>query len=71
MREVINISLPKSMADQIRLEVKKNDYASVSEFMRHLIRSWNTQKLALELENDRKEFKKGKAKELKSLKDLI
>lgn len=71
MREVINISLPKSMADQIRLEVKKNDFASVSEFMRHLIRSWNTQKLALELENDRKEFKKGKAKELKSLKDLI
>lgn len=71
MREVINISLPKSMADQIRLEVKKNDYASVSEFIRHLIRSWNTQKLALELENDQKEFKKGKSKELKSLKDLI
>lgn len=71
MREVINISLPKTMADQIRAEVKNNDYASVSEFMRHLIRSWNTQKLALELEADRKEFKKGKAKELKSLKDLI
>ena len=71
MREVINISLPKAMADQVRLEVKKNDYASVSEFMRYLIRSWNTQKLAIELENERKEFKKGKAKELKSLKDLI
>jgi len=71
MREVINVSLPKAMADQVRLEVKNNDYASVSEFIRHLIRSWNTQKLVLELTNDREEFKKGKAKELKSLKDLI
>ena len=45
-------------------------FASTSEFMRHLIRVWNTQKLAEELKAEREQFRKGNYKVLKSLKDL-
>ncbi len=41
--QTINISLPKNLFDQIRLETKEGTYASVSEFFReaarHLLRT--------------------------------
>jgi len=70
MRNVINISLPAPMVKEIRQEVKKGEYASVSEFFRHLIRLWNTHKLGNELLNDRADFEYGKGKVLKSLENL-
>ena len=70
MREVINISLPSLMAKTVKTAVKTGDYASTSEFFRHLLRLWNTYKLAEELKKDRKQFMAGKGKVLKSLKDL-
>jgi len=70
MREVINISLPSPMAKTVKTAVKTGDYASTSEFFRHLLRLWNTYKLAEELKKDRKQFMAGKGKVLKSLKDL-
>lgn len=70
MRQVINISLPESMVQIIKYGVEKGGYASTSEFIRHLIRIWNTENLAKELKTDRKQFKKGKGIELKSLNDL-
>jgi len=70
MREVINISLPAPMAKTVKAAVKKGEYASTSEFFRHLLRLWNTYKLADELKNDRREFMAGKGKVLKSLKEL-
>ena len=70
MRNIINISLPDTMAKTVKKEVKKGEFASTSEFFRHLIRLWNTRKLAQELNNDKKEFEAGKGKILKSLKDL-
>lgn len=70
MRNIVNISLPPEMVKMIKKEVKTGDYASVSEFIRHLIRLWKTNKLAQDLEEGRKAFESSKGKELKSLKDL-
>ena len=66
MREVMNISLPASMTAVIKKEVKRGGYASVSEFIRHLIRL----QLADEFNRDGKNFPAGKWKKLKSLRDL-
>lgn len=70
MRNIVNISLPKEMVADIKREVKAGKFASTSEFMRHLIRVWNMEKLAQELNKEREGFRKGKYKVLKSLKDL-
>ena len=70
MRNIVNISLPDSMVKIIKKNVKEGGYASTSEFIRHLIRLWNTKKLGNELKNDRKLFDAGEGIELKSLKDL-
>jgi len=70
MRNIMNISLPKEMVVDIKREVKAGKFASTSEFMRHLIRVWNTKKLAEELKKERVQFRKGNYKVLKSLKDL-
>ena len=70
MRQILNISLPSATVKMIKTEVKKGGYASVSEFMRHLIRLWNTEKLVGDVKQSRKEFADGKGKVLKSLKDL-
>jgi len=71
MREILNISLPEVMVKEVKNEVKKGHFASTSEFIRHLIRLWNTNKLAQELKNDRKDFDSGKGIKLRSLKDLM
>jgi len=72
MRQIINISLPKSMADTLKQEVKEGGFASVSEFIRHVIRLYNTEKLAKELNRETELIKQGKIKlyELKSLDQL-
>ncbi len=70
MREVINISLPAKMAVEVRKAVKQGGFVSISEFFRHLLRLWNTYKLSEEFKKNQKDFKAGKGKVLKSLKDL-
>lgn len=70
MRNIVNISVPAEMAKDIKREVKRGKFASTSEFMRHLIRVWNTCKLAEELKKEREQFRKGNYKVLKSLKNL-
>ena len=70
MRNIVNISLPKEMAADIKREVKTGKFASTSEFMRNLIRAWNTRKLADELKKEREQFCKGNYKVLTSLRDL-
>lgn len=70
MRNIVNISLPKEMVLDIKREVKRGKFASTSEFMRSLIRSWNTRKLAEEFRKEKEAFRKGRYKVLKSLKDL-
>lgn len=46
MRQIINISVPEAMAQNIKKEVQKGGYASTSEFIRYLIRLWKTKQLA-------------------------
>ena len=70
MRAVINISLPQQMVQTIEENVRSGRFASKSEFFRYLIREWQDNKLLQELNQSRNEFNQGKAKVLKSLKNL-
>lgn len=70
MRNVVNISLPQIMVKEIKTTVKKQGFASVSEFFRSLIRSWQEGNLLADIEQSRKEIKAGQGKILHSLKDL-
>jgi putative addiction module CopG family antidote len=38
MRTIVNISLPKEMAEEIKRDVKEGGYASTSEYIRELLR---------------------------------
>lgn len=70
MRGIISISLPTAMVKEVRREVKEKQFSSVSEFFRHLLRQWNTKRLAEDLRQDRREFELGKGRKLESLADL-
>jgi len=71
MRTILNISIPKSMASEVKKEVKDGKFASTSEFFRHLLRLWNTEKLYRDLKKSEEDYKKGKNwRKLNSLKDL-
>ena len=70
MRSIMNISMPTKVKAEIEEAVKEGGFATTSEFFRHLIRLWNTHKLAEELREERKNFEAGKGKVLRSLRDL-
>ena len=70
MRNVINISLPAPLTNIVESEIKSGQFASRSEFIRHLLRLWSENKLYNELEQSRKELETGRGKVLKTLKDL-
>ncbi len=68
-RDIINISLPKEMAQEVRKEAKSGGY-SVSEYVRYILREWKKENLARELRAEREQFVKGKGKVISSLKSL-
>jgi len=70
MRNIINISLPKELAESVKKEVRKGKFATTSEYFRHLLR---VQKAADEIEEARNDWKNGRKnwRVLKSLKDLM
>lgn len=70
MRAILNISLPQAMVDDVREHVAEGKYATVSEFFRTLVRNWQENRLLRELKESEAEFRAGKFKVLKSLKDL-
>ena len=71
MRNVINISLPSEMTQEVEKRVKRGEYATKSEFFRQILRHWlEEERLLRELEEAEKELKAGKGKILRSLKDL-
>jgi Arc/MetJ-type ribon-helix-helix transcriptional regulator len=70
MRQVINISLPQKMALDVKKEVKSGNYATTSEFFRDLLRMWQGSKLYNDIIESEKEFRQGKGKKLRSLKNL-
>ena len=51
-------------------EVKAGNFASTSEFFRHLWRLWKAEQLSAEIRMSERDFSRGKFKVLKSLKDL-
>lgn len=70
MRNIINISMPDNLVKIVRNEIREGNFASTSEFFRHLVRLWNTEKTLKDLEVSKKDFEKGRYKVLKSLDDL-
>ena len=70
MRSVLNISLPASLAAEVRKEVKAGHFASTSEFFRHIWRKWKEERLYRDVMKSKKEFSEGKGKLLKSFRDL-
>ena len=69
-RNILNISLPVKMAQRIKQEAKRDGYASVSEYIRHILREHDEKKELLLIEESRAEIRAGKWKKLHSLKDL-
>jgi len=67
MRNIMNISLPVELMRDVERQVKKGRFASVSEYVRQLIRS---DTLYEELVQQEKDFTAGRGILLKSLKDL-
>lgn len=71
MREVINISLPKELFREVERVMKKGKYSTRSEFLRELIRERIAEEdLLARIEKSEAEFRAGKGKILRSLKDL-
>lgn len=70
MRDILSISLPEKTVKEIKKQAKEGGFVSVSEFIRHMMRLWNTHKLIADVEQSRKEFAAGKGKILHSFKDL-
>jgi Arc/MetJ-type ribon-helix-helix transcriptional regulator len=69
-RNIINISLPATMAADIRREVHTEGFASISEYFRSIIREHKKNRLAEELQKDKVAFETGKAHKLTSLRSL-
>lgn len=70
MRQILNISMPLSMVKSIKKEVKDSGYASISEFLRHLIRLWQEEKWAKEFKSRSEDLDEGKGVVLESFKGL-
>ena len=70
MREVINISLPKELNKTVEEIIKREKYATKSEFFRDLLRMRIEGEILQKLVESRKELAAGKGKLLRSLKDL-
>jgi Arc/MetJ-type ribon-helix-helix transcriptional regulator len=70
MRNIVNISLPAELNREVEKAIKSGDFASKSEFFRHLLRLWKEEQVLRELRDSQREIAQGKGKTLKSLKDL-
>ena len=70
MRNIINISLPADIKKDVESAVKEGQFASTSEFFRHLWREWKYNQLVKSVRMSQKEIREGKGKTLRSLKDL-
>ncbi len=71
MRTIINISLPSELEKALERLMRKERYASKSEFVRSLIRERLIEDdILARVEEGRAEYRAGKAKKLRSLADL-
>ena len=70
MREILNLSLPTLLKNEVEMAVKNGGYASKSEFIRELLRLWREDRLLNDLHKSRKQILGGRGRVLRSLKDL-
>ena len=71
MRSILNISLSKELSHKVNSLVKKGRYSTKSEFLRDLIRAKiEEDELWDDIQKSEEEFRAGKGKLLRSLKDL-
>jgi Arc/MetJ-type ribon-helix-helix transcriptional regulator len=70
MRQIITISLPKSMADTVNQAVKTKSYVNKSEFFRYLIRDWSEKELTNQTLESNQQMKRGEKTLLKSFKGI-
>jgi metal-responsive CopG/Arc/MetJ family transcriptional regulator len=70
MREIVNISLPEELNRAVEEIIKKENFATKSEFFRDLLRSRLEGKIVKDVADSRREIMDGKGKLLKSLKSL-
>ena len=71
MRAIINISLPKELDREVEKIMRKGRYSTKSEFLREIIRERIAEEdLLARIEKSEEEFRAGKGKVLRSLKDL-
>lgn len=69
-RNILNISLPTKMAQKVKQEAKSGGYASISEYIRYILREHEEKERLLVLQDSQAEIRAGKGKKLHSLKDL-
>ena len=71
MRNIVNISLPKELKNEVNRAVKSGHYASTSEFFRDLLRYWQAEeKILKELIKSQREIDLGGGSTLNSLRDF-
>ena len=71
MRTIINISLPAELNKTLERFIKKGEYATKSEFLRELIRERVSEEdIIVQIKKSEAEFRAGKGRILRSLKDL-
>jgi len=72
MRTITTISLPAAVAKEVKKEAKEQGFASTSEFMRHVLRSYKHEKLFASLRKQKAAYRKNPKsfRVLHSLKDL-
>lgn len=63
----MNISLPPEMMEEVKKRAKAGKYSTLSEYVRHLIRLENTERMAREIDEERAKIKSGKLKLLTKL----
>jgi Arc/MetJ-type ribon-helix-helix transcriptional regulator len=75
MRQILSLSLPEQITEEIKKNSKKRGFSSVSSYVKYLFeqdRNLISEKELLDSVNEaRKDYKRGKTVKAKSLADLV
>lgn len=75
MRQVLSISLPEKEVKRIKVQAKQKGFKNFSAYINHLIKEdehlISEKEILKAVAEGRKEYREGRMKELKSLKDLL
>ena len=75
MRQILSISMPADMVKEVKNRVKKRGFDSISNYIKTLIKEdedlISEDELLASVKKARRDYKQGKLKTLKTLKDLM